>query len=89
MGQDAAVIRKLQKTAPVKNIQRPLRLKIDVPLLLVTITLVVFGIIMVFSASWDISFLISKTNSPTFMLTRQLGWLGVGLVVMFFLAWMD
>jgi cell division protein FtsW len=60
-----------------------------VPLLLVTITLVVFGIIMVYSASWDISFFISETNSPTFMLTRQLGWLGVGLVAMFFLAWMD
>ena len=38
-------------------VQRPLRLRIDVPLVLVVITLLVFGLLMLFSASWDFSVL--------------------------------
>src|SRR3990170_4629322 len=35
--------------------RRPLRLGIDVPLLLIVSTLLVFGLLMVYSASWDYS----------------------------------
>ena len=46
-----------------------IQLGVDVPLLLATITLTVFGLIMVFSASWDFSYIIH--DSHTFMFGRQ------------------
>lgn len=52
---------------------------LDLPLLVVTIALVIFGLTMMFSASWDYSLL--QYNSPTYMFERQLLWLGVGIVV--------
>ena len=84
MGQRAAVIPKSSQ-----GTQRSIRLKIDVPLMLVTITLVVLGALMVFSASWDVSFYVSETNSPTEMFNRQLMWLGIGLLGMIALAIID
>ena len=57
--------------------QRPVQLGIDVPLLLASATLVIFGILMVYSASWDYSLAIY--GSPTYIFTRQLLWLGLGL----------
>jgi cell division protein FtsW len=90
MGQQSTRI--TQPSRVVKNKEaanRPLRLKIDVVFLLVTITLVVFGIVMVYSASYGISFYVSDTQSPNEMFVRQLMWLGVGLVGMGFLTWLD
>ena len=52
-------------------------LKLDVPLLLASLTLLVFGLLMVYSASWDFSYLIYDNYS--FMFTRQLLWLAMGL----------
>ena len=52
---------------------------VDLPFLVVTIALVIFGLVMMFSASWDYSLL--QYNSPTYMFERQLLWLGVGIVV--------
>jgi len=89
MGQNAAVIRRTKKSKPVKGAQHSLRLKIDVPLLLITISLIVFGLLMVYSTSWDVSFYYSETGSPTFMFTRQLGWMGVGLAAMLVLTFVD
>lgn len=51
---------------------------VDLPFLVITITLVIFGLVMMFSASWDYSLL--QYNSPTYMFERQLLWLGVGIV---------
>jgi cell division protein FtsW len=48
---------------------RQVQLGVDVPLLLATITLTVFGLVMVFSASWDFSYLIN--DSHTYMFGRQ------------------
>ena len=59
----------------------------DVPLLLATLGLLVFGLIMLFSASWDFS--LSLGNSPMHMFNRQLLWLGVGLVGVLVLANFD
>jgi len=59
----------------------------DVPLLLVVISLILFGILMVYSASADYSFQIY--GSPSYIFMRQLRWLGLGSLVMIFLAWMD
>ncbi len=60
---------------------------IDVPLLLTVFTLAVFGVLMVYSASWDFSLAIY--NSPTFIFTRQLIWLAIGLGAAVFLTWFD
>ncbi|MBU0510363.1 MAG: FtsW/RodA/SpoVE family cell cycle protein, partial [Chloroflexi bacterium] len=90
MGQQSAMS-STSRRSPEKasSAPRSIRLNIDVPLLLVTITLVVLGILMLYSASWDISFLSTETHSPTYMLTRQLMWLGLGLVGMAALAWLN
>ncbi len=66
---------------------QPVRLGIDVPLLLVTITLLIFGSLMVYSASADFSFQVY--SSPTYVFGRQLTWLIVGVFVCFILALMD
>lgn len=50
---------------------------LDVPLLLVVFTLLVFGILMVYSASWDFS--LRNYGDPTQMFRRQLFSLLVGL----------
>jgi cell division protein FtsW (lipid II flippase) len=49
---------------------RPKRLGFDVPLLLVVISLILFGILMVYSASADYSFQIY--GSPAYIFMRQL-----------------
>jgi cell division protein FtsW len=68
-------------------------LKFDVPLVLVTITLVGFGLLMMNSASWNASMMISKqelgVSSPTYLFMRQLRWLGLGLAAFLFFAWLD
>lgn len=67
--------------------RRPVQLGIDVPMLLVSATLVVFGILMVYSASWDYSLAIY--GSPSYMFSRQLLWLGLGLGVAVVLTFLD
>lgn len=66
--------------------KRPAR-SVDLPLLLAVLGLLVFGLIMLFSASWDFS--LSLGNSPMHMFNRQLMWLGVGLVGVLILANFD
>jgi cell division protein FtsW len=68
--------------------RRPVRLGIDVPLLLTTITLIVFGLLMVYSASADYSMMVLG-QAPTFMFTRQLMFLSLGILVAVFLTWLD
>jgi cell division protein FtsW len=80
-GSDPAMIRMQAKT------RRPTRLGFDVPLLLVVISLILFGMLMVYSASADYSFQVYGSQAYIFM--RQLRWLGLGSLVMIFLAWMD
>jgi cell division protein FtsW len=72
---------------PAAVVRRPVRLHVDVPLVLVTITLLIFGMLMVYSASWDFS----NTNygSATYIFKRQLMFLGAGCVVVLVLTWMD
>ncbi|MFZ5822615.1 MAG: FtsW/RodA/SpoVE family cell cycle protein [Chloroflexota bacterium] len=59
----------------------------DVPLLLAVIGLLVFGLVMLFSASWDFS--LGAYDDPMQMLNRQALWMGLGLVVMFVLTRLD
>jgi cell division protein FtsW len=67
--------------------KRAFQFKVDVPLLLVVISLVVFGLLMVYSASYDYSFLFY--GDSTTMFKRQLFFLGVGLLVMVSLIFVD
>ncbi len=69
------------------KVHRSARLGFDVPFLLVVIALVLFGMLMVYSASADYSFQVY--GSPAYIFMRQLRWLGLGTIVMIFLAWMD
>lgn len=66
-----------------KNIGRGL----DVPLLLIVVALVVFGLIMLYSASFDFSF--NTYGSSTYMFLRQLRWLGIGAAAAFALSLFD
>ncbi|GAB4578867.1 MAG: putative lipid II flippase FtsW [Anaerolineales bacterium] len=59
--------------------KRLVQLGVDVPLLLILITLLTFGILMVYSASWDFSLAIY--DSATFIFERQLVWVGLGILV--------
>ncbi len=67
--------------------RRSLYLGIDVPILLITATLVVFGILMVYSASWDYSLYIY--GSPTYIFTRQLAWIVLGIASAVFLTFLN
>src|SRR5215208_1773271 len=60
------------------------RARMDVPLMLTVVALVVFGLIMLYSASFDFSF--NQFGSPTYMFIRQVRWLGLGLLLAFGLA---
>lgn len=60
---------------------------VDIPLILTVIALVVFGLIMLYSASFDFSF--NQFGSPTYMFTRQVKWLGVGILLAFGLSRFD
>src|SRR5215211_2946723 len=69
--------------SPAKKLTR----SVDIPLMLTVVALVVFGLIMLYSASFDFSF--NEFGSPTYMFTRQLRWLGVGLLLAFGLSFLD
>ncbi len=60
---------------------------VDLPLLVVMIATIIFGLVMLFSASWDYSLL--QFGSPTYMFERQLMWLALGLVGAIFLSRFD
>jgi cell division protein FtsW len=55
-----------------------IHLKIDLPFLLAIIALIVFGMLMLYSASYDYSWLINEGDA-LHIFTRQLLWLGLGI----------
>ncbi|NJN44212.1 MAG: cell division protein FtsW, partial [Anaerolineae bacterium] len=59
--------------------KRLVQLGVDVPMLLVLITLLIFGALMVYSASWDFSWYLY--DSATLMFERQLLWIGLGIAL--------
>jgi cell division protein FtsW len=69
--------------APAKKLAR----SVDIPLILAVVALTVFGLIMLYSASFDFSF--NEFGSPTYMFSRQVKWLGVGLLLAFGLSIFD
>ncbi len=78
---------KPKKQALLNKAGHQLRLPFDIPLLVVVIVLLVFGLLMVYSASWNASLLMEK--APTYIFWRQVLWVGLGLVFAFFLSLID
>ena len=67
--------------------RRLVRLGIDVPLLLATATLAIFGLLMVYSASWDYSY--QLYDSYTRIFSRQVMFMGVSVVAALLLVFID
>jgi cell division protein FtsW len=66
---------------------RPLHIGWDIPLLLVVLSLIVIGLLMVYSASWNYS--LQKTDSAQFVLNRQVMWALIGLAAAGVMSFFD
>ncbi len=75
------------QTRQRKSQNKSVRLKIDVPLLLITIILSVFGILMVYSASWD--YAIRLGEAAHYFISRQIVFLIIGIIVAVILTFFD
>ena len=71
---------------PFRDMTRRTR-GVDVLLVLTVVALVVFGLIMLYSASFDFSF--NEYGSSSYMFMRQVRWLGLGIVLTFLLSFFD
>ena len=69
--------------SPAKNLAHG----VDMPLVLTVIALLVFGLIMLYSASFDFSF--NVYGSSTYMFLRQVRWLAVGVIAAVALSLFD
>jgi len=76
------LINERMKYSPARRLSR-----VDIPLILAVVALVVFGLIMLYSASFDFSF--NEFGSPTYMFSRQVRWLGLGILLAVGLAYFD
>ncbi len=66
----------VNQARPKLGKSRSHRLPFDVPLLLIVVVLLVFGLLMVYSASWDFSILMGE--EPTYLFGRQILWVLLG-----------
>ena len=73
MGESTGIISRNNKRTRVST-----QLLIDVPLLVTIIILLVFGLLMLYSASWNYS--LQAYDSGTFILLRQTRWVILGLI---------
>lgn len=83
MGEGTFVNRRKNKTGKTRTI----RLPFDVPMLLIVVVLLVFGLLMVYSASWDFSILMGE--GPTYIFGRQILWVLLGLVAATIASFID
>lgn len=58
--------------------RKPVHLGLDAPLLILTVTLVIYGLVMVYSASWDFAY--RATGDPMYTFKRQLIWFVLGTI---------
>jgi cell division protein FtsW len=77
------IVNERMRISPVKKVTRG----VDVPLILAVVALVVFGLIMLYSASFDFSF--NEFGSSTYMFSRQVRWLGLGILLAVGLSYFD
>ena len=76
--------RTLESTADLRRKSMVSRISIDLPFLLVVVCLLVFGLMMVYSASWDASILINQPTSYVF--SRQVMWVSIASAAALFLG---
>lgn len=84
---DTAVGMTPHSVSPVSASVRKLGGSMDVPLLLAMVAILTFGLIMVFSASWDFSLVVY--NDPLRMFIRQILWLALGVVLAYLCSRID
>ena len=77
------IVNERMRISPLKRVTRG----VDVPLILAVVALVVFGLIMLYSASFDFSF--NEFGSSTYMFSRQVRWLGLGILLAVGLSYFD
>lgn len=82
MGEGTGIIGRKAKRVRVST-----QLLIDVPLLVTIIILLVFGLLMLYSASWNYS--LQYFNSGTYILMRQMRMVVIGSLAMAFLTFFD
>lgn len=70
-------------TAPATRQNR----QFDLPLLVAVIALIIFGLTMVYSASWDYSLM--EYGDPMYMFSRQVLWLSLGIAAAAALSLLD
>ena len=71
---------------PSTRVSAVAKLPFDVPLLLIVVCLLVFGLLMVYSSSWDASILINKPT--TYVFTRQLLFVLAGIAIFLFASFL-
>src|SRR6266498_1043600 len=69
--------------SPAKKLARG----IDMPLVLTVVALMVFGLVMLYSASFDFSY--EEFGSSTYMFVRQVKWMVLGITIAFALSLFD
>ena len=69
--------------SPVKKLTRG----VDIPLVLTVVALMVFGLVMLYSASFDFSY--EEFGSSTYMFERQVKWMMLGVATVFVLSLFD
>lgn len=74
MGEGTFVTKRKNKINKTRSLQLPF----DVPMLLIVIVILVFGLLMVYSSSWDYSIAMGK--GPTYIFGRQILWVLLGIV---------
>ncbi|MCK6583761.1 MAG: FtsW/RodA/SpoVE family cell cycle protein [Anaerolineales bacterium] len=75
------------KETPTQAATRTIR-GFDMPLLVIVVALIVFGLVMLYSASWDFS-RAANNGDAMYMFNRQVMWLGLGLLGATILAFID
>lgn len=71
-----------------QTVKRTLHLGFDLWLFLVVCTLLIIGLLMVYSASTDYSYVVLE-RAPTYLFQRQVIFMGVGLLLATICAWLD
>jgi cell division protein FtsW len=84
-GQKPSIISQTAELAA--KTQRWLRMGIDIPLVLAVITLLLFGLLMVYSASWKFSIQLGQTAA--YMFIRQIVWVILGTFMLVLLSRID
>lgn len=69
------------------SLSRNFARSLDVPMVLAVVGLTVFGLIMLYSASFDFSF--NEYGTSSYMFLRQVKWLGLGALAAFALSLFD